>query len=342
MDSLTHVTLGVCVGEILLSKKLGKKALLWGALAQNLPDIDTLAATFVPADQDLLIHRGITHSLIFALIVGLALAFAAKKIHFKTYMSFAGLAFFFCFQLCLHDLLDTCTSYGTGLLEPFSHHRFSINLIYVADPLFTISLLVAALMLIFKPIANKHRVKWAVAGLVIAQAYLCFASFNKAYIDSKSEKSFGAGNMHPSTYITTPAPFNALLWYIVAKTDSGYYTGYASIFDNRQLPVQLQYHPKNQQLMNQAADQTVAKNLRTFGGEYYTLSKTNGNIYLNVLRFEQIHGWFNGSAPFAFSYPLSGNVNDSMLLQKGRLAGWNATTIQQYLARIMGRQNPQL
>jgi len=40
MDSLTHLALGACVGEAFFDKKIGKKALLWGALANSLPDID--------------------------------------------------------------------------------------------------------------------------------------------------------------------------------------------------------------------------------------------------------------------------------------------------------------
>jgi inner membrane protein len=43
MDSLTHIVLGACLGEVLLDRKLGRKAMLWGAIAQSAPDIDFLA-----------------------------------------------------------------------------------------------------------------------------------------------------------------------------------------------------------------------------------------------------------------------------------------------------------
>jgi inner membrane protein len=33
MDSLTHIVAGACIGEIALGKKIGRKAMLWGALA---------------------------------------------------------------------------------------------------------------------------------------------------------------------------------------------------------------------------------------------------------------------------------------------------------------------
>jgi len=68
MDPLTHLTLGACAGELMLGKKFGKKAMLFGSLAANLPDVDTVAGLFVPGDQALLLHRGITHSLFFCAV----------------------------------------------------------------------------------------------------------------------------------------------------------------------------------------------------------------------------------------------------------------------------------
>jgi len=37
MDSLTHITLGACLGEAFAGKKIGKKAMLWGILAVSTP-----------------------------------------------------------------------------------------------------------------------------------------------------------------------------------------------------------------------------------------------------------------------------------------------------------------
>ena len=65
MDTLSHIVLGTCMGEALLGKKIGKKAMLWGALANNLPDIDVFfTPLFHPVDA-LFVHRGITHSFLF-------------------------------------------------------------------------------------------------------------------------------------------------------------------------------------------------------------------------------------------------------------------------------------
>ncbi|WP_183579630.1 metal-dependent hydrolase [Mucilaginibacter sp. X5P1] len=331
MDSITHIALGACVGEILLSKKLGKKALLWGIIAQNLPDIDTVPGLFMRGDRALLFHRGITHSLFFALVIGLLLAWLAKNIHRKPNISFATLAFFFCFQLGLHDLLDTCNSYGTGLLEPFSHHRFSINLLYVADPLFTIGLVIAALLLVFKSSNNKYRVRWASTAIAVSVAYLCFSAINKIVIDSKVDATIKQQN-----YFTTPAPFNNMLWYVVANADNGYYTGYSSIWDRS--AVAYGFHPKNDSLLNKSGNVSLKNNLTTFADHYYTVTDSGKAIYVNILRFEQVQGWQNNKEPFALRYPLSAMDNENMIIQKGRLTGWNKKSFKLYLERIAGRQ----
>ena len=44
MDSLTHLALGACMGEAFAGKTLGKKAMLWGAITQSIPDIDFIKA----------------------------------------------------------------------------------------------------------------------------------------------------------------------------------------------------------------------------------------------------------------------------------------------------------
>ena len=203
MDPLTHLTLGACTGEILLGKKLGKKAMLFGALVANIPDVDTITGFFVPGDEALLLHRGITHSLFFAVVAGLLLAYLFSK--WYSQISYKVFALFFFVELALHDLLDTCTSYGTGLLEPFSRQRLSFHLLFVVDPLFTLSLLIATVVLLVKRTNDPGRVRCASGAISIALLYLGFAVYCKSRMNSEAT-------------MTTPAPFNCMLWYCIKKT----------------------------------------------------------------------------------------------------------------------------
>jgi inner membrane protein len=313
MDTLTHLALGACTGELILGKRLGKRAMFWGAVAANIPDCDIAGGWFLPGDQSLVFHRGITHSFMFALLFGLLLAIIARRL--RPNIGLGAFAFFFCFEIALHDLLDTCTSYGTGLLEPFTHARYSIHLLYVADPLFTVSLLVAALYLLW---GKGNRVKWASIALTITGLYVCIAACCKAYVDSRTTAAF-----------TTPAPFTTLLWFGVEKTGKGYNTCYISVFDKS--PVTYGFHPQNDSLLKQPEPY-----LKTFSNGFYTISERDGQLYFNVLRFGQVQGWLNDNAGFALSYPLNSHDDQNMVVQKGRFAGWNPQTFKLYLERIGG------
>jgi len=83
MDSVTHIVLGACVGEVLMDKKAGRKAMLWGALAQSVPEIDFLNGAWMPLTKELMAHRGITHSFLFTFLSSLFLALVASRLHKK-------------------------------------------------------------------------------------------------------------------------------------------------------------------------------------------------------------------------------------------------------------------
>ena len=81
MDSLTHIALGACMGEAFAGKTVGRKAMLWGVLAQSFPDIDFLTAFWTNTTGNLLAHRGFTHSILFCIIITPLLAFFAERWH---------------------------------------------------------------------------------------------------------------------------------------------------------------------------------------------------------------------------------------------------------------------
>ena len=65
MDSLTQIILGAAVGEAVLGRKIGNKAMLYGAIAGTIPDLDVISSFFTDTVSALEIHRGFTHSIFF-------------------------------------------------------------------------------------------------------------------------------------------------------------------------------------------------------------------------------------------------------------------------------------
>lgn len=79
MDSLTQIVLGAAVGEVVLGKKVGNRAILWGAIAGTIPDLDVLAKLFFDDLTANELHRGPTHSILFCLIASPLLAWWLKR-----------------------------------------------------------------------------------------------------------------------------------------------------------------------------------------------------------------------------------------------------------------------
>ena len=79
MDSLTQIVLGAAVGELVLGKKLGNKAILWGAIAGTIPDLDVLNRSLFDDLRANELHRGITHSILFSAVMAPVLGWWVKN-----------------------------------------------------------------------------------------------------------------------------------------------------------------------------------------------------------------------------------------------------------------------
>lgn len=338
MDSVTHIVIGACIGELVLPKQLGKKRLWMGALANSFPDVDIVGSLWLSPTEDLLFHRSITHSLLFAFLSSLLFTFLLKK-WAKNYSLYPSqMVAFFLFQLCLHDALDTCNAYGTGLLEPFTHQRFSVNLLYVADPLFTIiPLLVFIALCVLKSTKVVTRKRLALAGVCIPFLYLVTIGISKQNVIASVERDLQQKNIASRDVIVTPSTFNSLLWYVIAPTDTGYYIGYRSVFDSKNYKMPVRFYAKNDSLLSSIKQQPAVTNLIRFAKNMYTVEQENGALSFNVIRFGQVFGWRNTSpASFAFHYYLDSTADNNLVVQRGRFTGWNKQTITGTLRRIQG------
>lgn len=331
MDTLTHAVLGATTGEVLMGKQLGRRAAIYGAVLQNIPDLDGVAGLWLSPDANLWAHRGITHSLLFAVMMGTILGLTAAWHHRKESIPTGHLVAFAMLQLLIHSVLDTCNAYGVGWWEPFHNNRISWHLLYVADPFFTFPLLVGALyVLLSRKSAARPKVAWVSLALMVV--YLLQALIGKSVVAQQAAAQLGAKPL-----LLTPAPFNTWLWYVVATDSAGYRTGYASVADQPQ-SLKLTYKPANTHWLPLAPNATEANRLVAFADAIYTIEKYGNELYLQIPRFGQVTGWYDGTQPFVFRYHLGGPVSENRLvMQRGRFENWNQHTSRALLARIRGK-----
>ncbi len=115
------VTLGKCIPASMVNKKL------WalGALCSVLPDADVISFKLGIPYESFWGHRGFTHSILFALIMGLVvtLLFYWKKNPLKIRVGYVA---FFTLCTASHPILDALTNGGHGVafFSPFDTTRY--------------------------------------------------------------------------------------------------------------------------------------------------------------------------------------------------------------------------
>lgn len=338
MDTITHTVLGACVGEAIARKKLGKQAMLWGAIANNIPDIDVVTSMWMTQVDSLLAHRGFTHSFLFCLLFPLLLAWLFERFYKNKKMHFREWYILFASGTIIHILIDALTCYGTGWYEPFSHARVTFNVLFVADPLYTLPLLISFFVLIAIHTKHKTRRAWIRFGIITSCIYLLYAFSNKLSIDQKLRHELSEQKISYSDYFSTPTPLNNLLWMLVAKNDSGYYIGYRSVFDKSE-GIKFQFRPQNEYLLASLPQDKDLINLKRFSKNYYVVEKHNDSLYLSDIRFGSVLGWKNPDADFVFRYALDKNANNDLVIQKGRFKSSGADAMKSLWLRIRGIEN---
>lgn len=335
MDSVTHIALGACIGELFVGNKVGRKALLWGAIAQSFPDIDFITAFWMDTTDELLAHRGFTHSLLFAALLTPVLALLAERWHRPHNISLTKWMVFFGTEILLHIFLDAFNAYGTAWFEPFSHIRFSFHTLFVAEPLFSIWVGIAFFALLVTRRNQKKRKAWAIFGLSMCFAYILISVVHKVIVERDVKQALTAQNIQYNRYFTTPTPLNNLLWFVVAETDSGFNIGYRSVFDKKPA-IKFEYFDRNNLFTDSLKATKDFLNLVRFSQGYYTIEKWNDTLVFNDIRFGQMIGWKDPRARFSFHYFLQYPDKNDIVVQRGRFANWDREAFKTLLKRIRG------
>ncbi|HMT29201.1 MAG TPA: metal-dependent hydrolase [Bacteroidia bacterium] len=335
MDSITHLVAGAAIGEAILGKKVGKKTMLWGALAANAPDIDAVTNFFISDVDALVTHRGITHSVFVAILMGPLLGWLLWRFNRMKEAPPGGWMLLVTVNIFFHLFLDTCTVYGTGLLTPFSDYRYAFDNIFVADPIYTIPLIISCVALLILPRNHHNRFRWNAVGLGLSSMYLIFTFSNHSKAINAIKASAQQQNIQSDEFIATPTLLNNLLWNVVVKDTSGYWLGYYSIFDSDRTP-ELFFIAENEKLLETLPNQEDIQKLKKFSENNFCVTEYDNKVWFNVIRFGQVNGWDNPHSKFALSYDLSPGADNSMVVQSGRIEASKKEVLQSMWNRMKG------
>ncbi|WP_299780908.1 metal-dependent hydrolase [uncultured Formosa sp.] len=280
MDSLTQIVLGAAVGEAVLGRKVGNKAMLYGAIAGTIPDLDVLASHVTDTVSALEIHRGFTHSILFSIIFAPVFGWIVSR--FERYKNIKGWSWLFFFAFITHPLLDAHTTWGTQLFWPLDL-RVAYKTIFVIDPLYTVPFLVCLILAMRQKKEAKKRNVYNNWGLVLSSIYLVITVILKGIAFTKFQSALQDQDIYYTDLDTRPSPLNTILWTANVDTKEAYLVGHYSFFDTK--PITFYSYPKHHEYVDEFKTNTKLQRMIAISKGWYTISKNNQNLYFNDLRF---------------------------------------------------------
>lgn len=210
MDNFTHTLTGVLLGRAGL-KRLSGRATAALVISSNLPDIDSFIAPLW-GEPSIKAHRGFTHGIggiavlpfFTVAIILLWERLRPGKTPVRPWplliVAFVGSLF--------HSVWDWLTSYGTRLLEPFSHRWFYGDAWFILDPWIWIALIIG-LELSWR--AERRGRDWddpAIAALIVICAYAALNIGITHRVESAART--GLASVQPTMVVANPEPL--LFW----------------------------------------------------------------------------------------------------------------------------------
>jgi len=230
VDPLTHAISGAALARAFPKEKLPTQQLVLIILLAMAPDSD-IVLRLISDPLYLQHHRGLTHSLLMLPLWGwLIFSLSSRQVKQNPAMpKLIGLA------LLLHISLDVITTYGTMLLAPVSDKRFSFDLVFIIDPLFSLCLLIPLLLgFIWK----RQLRSLSILSFVAALAYLTLAYSNQQQAIELTKKAYPDA----IAYHALPMAFSPFNWQLIATYPNHYaraavnlkpdFPGLAPLFDD--------------------------------------------------------------------------------------------------------------
>ena len=301
MDSLTQLTFGAACGEAVLGTAVGRKALVWGAALGTLPDLDVFIPLGGPVN-DFVYHRSFSHSLILMALLSPIIAWLITIFHPDTKRYYRRWVLLTFLVLEASVVLDLVTIYGTQIFWPFDTTPMAVPILFIIDPLFTLPILsgVLAALVLKRHGTLGHRLN--MVGLVLSLAYLVWAFGTGEFVERRVTEKLARQKVPYSQLISSPAPFNTLLWRVVGIDKDRYFETYFSLFD-RKTPLFVDFYPRNLALMAGIEEHPPVVKLKRFTRGFYAFSTVGEYVAMTDLRM--------GSVPdYVFRFKVA-RLNDS-------------------------------
>ncbi len=283
MDSLTQMTLGAAVGEAVLGRRIGRKALLLGALCGTLPDLDV----FIPyADpiRSFTYHRGFSHSLFVLTLLTPVIVWLILKLHPRIKDHKTALLWLVWLSFITHILLDCLTVYGTQIFWPIWSYPVGFGSVFIIDPFYTVPLLIGVIGALVMSRSGPRGYRLNAITLGLSSLYLVWSLAAQYYVTQVVEETLASQALRYDRLLVSAGPLNTLLWRIVAIEPGGnYIEGYYSLVDGERKTT-LSFHKSAQDYLQPLSGQWPVERLLWFTKGFYKVSLAGDEVVMTDLR----------------------------------------------------------
>jgi inner membrane protein len=216
MEPVTQGLLGAAVGQLGWRQRLGRRALLWGALIAMVPDLDVLFGGLHRGFGEFVYHRGTSHSLWFGFAVGPMVGWWLwrSRGRIDPIAAWIGLCVA---VLVTHPLLDAFTPFGTQLLAPFDRTRFSWEGVGNIDPLYTALLGLAVVFGARRSVSDRAARVAAAVALALTTVYLGWGVWLNERAEARVMAELRYAGRAPVTLRAYPTLFQPFLRRVIAR-----------------------------------------------------------------------------------------------------------------------------
>ena len=294
MDPVTHAVLGGAAGGVILGRRLGRKAVLLGALLGMSPDVDVFI-DYGDAVLDVTEHRGFTHSLFVLTGLGTLLALLTSRLRVARGIPLWQWWLFYVLCLAPHALLDALTTYGTQLWWPLDVRPTAYPIVFVIDPLYTLPLLVG----VGVALATGNGRRGPAWGLALSSAYLVLAFGAKQLVEHRLEPVLAERGLEDAPRVVQPTPFNTLLWRVTVVDGDDHHELLLGVLDGDTPPL-VENSRRGAELEAAALESERGERLDWFAGPFlrYEPRTLDGR---ETLVATDLRLGFPGFHPFAFT-----------------------------------------
>ena len=286
MELIAYAAVGAVVGELMLGKRLGNRAMGWGALCGLLPLVFVVLSPFLDTAGRMWWHRGPGYSLLAAAVAAWLLARPLGKLWKRDKITPQRAGLFVFAVWATHVLLACFDATGAALMWPFSGRRVAFGHLHWGDPLVTLPLVACVVWMAFlrKPKQRKMRRRALGWGIGLCGGYVAFTVAMKLTASAGFAADLAERGVDSGARVVIPEPFTALAWRAVVDRGDELWVGRRTVFQWRSTPVRWIIYPRVTGEVEGFADEREVRRFRAHAGRYWIARPHNRGLWMADLR----------------------------------------------------------